>query len=46
MTDLYTRAETKVLAYNETADFLALVALIEEIEEAEEKELDFNQEKT
>lgn len=44
MTDLYSRAEINVLAYNDTADFLALVALIDEIEEIEASELDFNQE--
>jgi hypothetical protein len=44
MTDLYTRAEIKVLAYKDTADFLALVALIDEIEDEEASELDFHQE--
>ncbi len=46
MTDLYTRTEVPILTYNDTADFLALVALIEYIEETEASELDFNQEAT
>ena len=44
MNDLYTRTEVPILAYKDTAEFLALVALIEETEEAEASELDFNTE--
>ena len=43
MTDLYTRAEVSVLPYNDTTEFLALVALIEEIEAVETDELDFQE---
>ena len=46
MTDLYTRAEVPILTYKDTADFLALIDLVEEIEDDEASELNFNQEVT
>ena len=44
ITDLYTRTEVPILAYKDTAEFLALVALIDEIEDEAASELDFNTE--